>query len=51
MPVLTVGDTDIPYEVRFSSKAARKRIVVTPAGVLVVVPAETPWDGSNGLLS
>ena len=49
MPVLTVGNTDIPYEVRFSSKAARKRIVVTPAGVLVVAPAGTPLDGSNGL--
>ena len=49
MPVLTVGNTDIPYEVRFSSKAARKRIVVTPAGVVVVAPAGTPWDGSNGL--
>ena len=45
MPVLTVGDTDIPYEVRFSSKAVRKRIVVTPAGVLVVAPAGTPSDG------
>ena len=51
MPVLTVGDTDIPYEVRFSSRAARKRIVITPAGVLVVAPAGTPWDGSNGLLA
>ena len=49
MPVLTVGKTDIPYEVRFSSKAAKKRIVITPAGVVVVAPEGTPWDGSNGL--
>ena len=49
MPVLTVGKTEIPFEVRFSPKAARKRIVVTPAGVVVVAPAGTPWDGSNGL--
>lgn len=51
MPVLTVGNTDIPYEVRFSSKATRKRIVVTPAGVEVVAPVGTPWNGSNGLLA
>ena len=49
MPVLTVGNTDIPYEVRFSSRARRKRIVITPAGVVVVAPRGTPWDGSNGL--
>ena len=49
--ILTVGNTDIPYSVRFSSRAARKRIVITPAGVVVVAPAGTPWEGSNGLLS
>jgi len=51
MPVLTVGNTDIPYEVRFSSKAARKRIVITPDRVQVVAPAGTPWDGSSGVLA
>ena len=51
MPVLQVGNTDIPYEVRFSSRAARKRIVVTPAGVEVIAPAGTPWDGSRGILA
>ena len=51
MPILTVGNTDIPYSVRFSSRAARKRIVITPAGVVVVAPAGTPLEGSNGLLS
>ena len=51
MPVLTVGKTDIPYEVRFSSRATRKRIVVTPAGVKVVAPAGASWEGSDGLLA
>ncbi len=50
-PVLTVGGTDIPYEVRFSSRAVRKRIVVAPDGVVVVAPQGTPWEGSNGLHS
>ncbi len=51
MPVLTVGKTDIPYEVRFSSRAARKRVVVTPLGVTVVAPAGTSWEGPDGLLA
>ena len=51
MPVLQVGATDIPYEVRFSSKASRKRIVVTPEGVEVVAPSGTAWDGSRGILA
>lgn len=51
MPVLTVGKTEIPYEVRFSSRAARKRIVVTDEGVEVVAPAGTAWDGSDGVLA
>lgn len=49
--VLTVGDTEIPYEVRFSSRAVRKRIVVTPGRVEVVAPEGTPWEGSRGLHS
>ena len=51
MPVLTVGKTDIPYEVRFSPRAVRKRVVVTPEGVTVVAPAGTSWEGSDGLLA
>jgi len=51
MPVLTVGKTDIPYQVRFSSRAARKRLVVTPGGVTVVAPGGTSWGGSDGLLA
>ncbi len=51
MPVLTIGKTDIPYDVRFSPKAARKRIVVKPEGVTVVAPTGTPWEGADGLLA
>lgn len=51
MPVLTVGNTDIPYEVRYSTKASRKRIEVTPGGVEIVVPAGTVLEGSGGLLA
>ncbi len=49
-PVLKVGRTDIPYDVRFSSQAARKRIVVTPGRVEVVAPVGTPLEGLGGLL-
>ena len=49
MPTLSVGTTDIQYEVRYSAKTLRKRIVVTPAGVEVVAPQGTPWDGPDGV--
>ena len=51
MRVLTVGQTAIPYEVRFSTQATRRRIVVTPGRVEVVAPVGTPLEGSDGLLS
>ena len=51
MPVLTVGNTDISYEVRFSTQAARKRIEVTPAGVDVVAPVGTSLEGTDGVLA
>jgi predicted metal-dependent hydrolase len=47
---LTVGDTVIAYRVRESAKATRKKIVVTPEGVEVVVPAGTPLDGPEGVV-
>lgn len=50
MPVLTIGRAEIPYEVRYADGAARKRIVVTPGGVEVVVPSGTPQGGPDGLL-
>jgi predicted metal-dependent hydrolase len=51
MPVLTVGNTDIPYAVRYSTKASRKRIEVTPGGVEVIAPAGTPMEGTGGILA
>ncbi|MEQ1566829.1 MAG: SprT family zinc-dependent metalloprotease [Myxococcota bacterium] len=47
---LTIGNTVIPYEVRESDKATRKKIVVTAAGVEVVVPTGTPLDGQDGVV-
>jgi predicted metal-dependent hydrolase len=47
--VLTVGKTDIPYELRFSGRAKHKRIEVTPGRVLVVVPRGTRLKGSRGV--
>ena len=38
MPVLTVGSRSIPYVVRRTSRAQRRRIVVTPEQVEVVAP-------------
>lgn len=49
MPVLTIGTTDIPYEVRVSARTTRKRIVVTPQRVEVVVPAGTAMEGRSGV--
>ena len=47
--ILQVGRTSIPYQVRFSDQARRKRIVVTPGQVEVVAPAGTPWEGPRGI--
>jgi predicted metal-dependent hydrolase len=47
---LTIGETVIPYDVRESAKATRKRIVVTPNGVQVVVPTGTPLEGPDGVV-
>ena len=47
--ILQVGRTSIPYQVRFSDQARRKRIVVTPGQVEVVAPAGTPWEGPQGI--
>ena len=51
MPVLTVGNTDVPYHVRFSTTATRKRIEVTPRGVEVIAPTDTPLAGASGVES
>lgn len=47
---LTIGDTVINYDVRVSDNATRKRIVVTPGSVEVVVPIGTPLDGPEGVV-
>ncbi len=39
MPFLTVGKTTIPYSIRVSERARRRRITVTPGLVEVTVPA------------
>lgn len=41
MGVLVVGKTEIPYAVHESNRAKRKRIVVSPGEVVVVVPEGT----------
>ncbi len=49
MPILTIGNTEIAYQIRYSDRARRKRIVVTPEGVEVVAPSGTPIEGADGV--
>jgi predicted metal-dependent hydrolase len=51
MPTLTIGKTKLPYQVRFSSRARNKRIVVKPEETVVIVPKGTPGDGPDGITS
>lgn len=44
---LQIGETTIPYSVRRSERAEKKRIEVTPDGVLVIVPADAPAEGEG----
>ncbi len=44
MPILTVGKTLIPFEIQRSAKSHRRRIVVTPDKVEVIVPMEDEED-------
>lgn len=46
---LHIGETTIPYVVRFSSSAKRKRIVVTPEHVEVVAPDGAHLEGPDGI--
>jgi predicted metal-dependent hydrolase len=50
MPVLTVGETRIPYKLRRSEKAKSARITVTPETVEVVVPAAASNEEIAGVL-
>ena len=49
MSELLVGSTVIPYRIRSSERAGRKRIVVTPEGVEVITPSGTPLEGPDGV--
>ncbi len=49
MPILTIGNTEIPYRIRYSDRARKKRIVVTARGVEVVAPTGAPLDGDQGV--
>ena len=42
MPVLQVGETKIPYTIRYSKRSKRQRIVVKPDIVEAVAPIGTP---------
>jgi len=48
MPNLTVGKTTIPFEIRRSTKSKRRRIIVTPGKVEVVVPIR---DNDDAILT
>lgn len=49
--ILTIGQRQIPYQIRESSKAKRKRIEVSPEGVRVIVPQGTPYKGEDSVAS
>lgn len=44
MPVLTIGSTEIPYSIRFSKRAKRLSIRVTPESVEAIAPQDYPRD-------
>jgi hypothetical protein len=50
MPVLQIGQTTIPYTVRYSNRTKRQRIIVTPEAVEVVAPADTPFEQITAFL-
>ena len=49
MQTLYIGERVIPYRVRFSDRASRKRIVVREGQVEVVAPVATPIEGPTGI--
>ncbi len=44
MPVLQIGETNISYTIRYSKRSKRQRIIVSPKGVEVVAPINTPEE-------
>ena len=49
MQTLHIGERVIPYHVRFSDRASRKRIVIRGGQVEVVAPVATPIEGPKGI--
>jgi hypothetical protein len=49
MQTLHIGERTVRYRVRFSDRAARKRIVVHEGEVEVVAPVATPIEGPKGI--
>jgi hypothetical protein len=50
MHTLIIGKTEIPYAIQESAHSKRRRIVVTPDRVDVVVPIGTPHDGAHSFI-
>ncbi|KJS40007.1 MAG: metal-dependent hydrolase [Rhodospirillaceae bacterium BRH_c57] len=50
MPILTIGDTEIPYDLKRSDVATRARLTVTPGRVEVVVPMTASDDDIAAVL-
>lgn len=46
---LRIGTTDVPYRVRYSERAGRRRIVVRSGEVEVVAPVDTQIEGPRGI--
>ncbi|MDY6900395.1 MAG: YgjP-like metallopeptidase domain-containing protein, partial [Cyanobacteriota bacterium] len=44
MPVLKINETSIDYTIRYSKRSKRQRIIVSPKGVEVVAPINTPEE-------
>ncbi|BAY87454.1 hypothetical protein NIES267_69760 [Calothrix parasitica NIES-267] len=44
MPVLQIDETSISYTIRYSKRCKRQRIIVSPKGVEVVAPIDTPEE-------
>ncbi|TXD32095.1 M48 family metallopeptidase [Lujinxingia vulgaris] len=46
---LQIGESTIPYSVRVSARATAKRLEVTPTGVVVIAPRDTPASGPGSV--
>ncbi|BCS89464.1 M48 family metallopeptidase [Pseudodesulfovibrio sediminis] len=50
MHTLVIGKTEIPYAIQESAHSKRRRIVVTPDRVDVVIPTGTTQDGAHSFI-